>query len=185
MINGKFTVKALVAGRSSMVTFASNAESLKRQAVGFRRLASEIVDGDFRRRLLDLAADYDAQAAAITLARHGVSGSGAGPDAELIALCDRMVANQLEYCDLHCERGSPDDPDNDLGVGSKLDALKDEWHAIMPRLAATIPTTLLGAKAVARAALVNVTKRNIDWKTEIDNPGEQLLYNAINWLAED
>ena len=55
----------------------------------------------------------------------------------------------------------------------------------MPRLAATIPTTLLGAKAVARAALVSVTERNIDWKTEIDNPGEQLLYNAINWLAED
>jgi hypothetical protein len=168
-----------------MVNLESNAETLERQAAGFRRLASEIVDGDFRRRLLDLAADYDAQAVAITPTRHGGSGGGAGPDAELIALCDRMVANQLEYCDLHYERGLPDDPDNDVAVGPKLDALKNEWHAIMPRLTATIPTTLLGAKAVARAALVNVTKRNIDWKAEIENPGEQLLYNAINWLADD
>jgi hypothetical protein len=56
-------------------------------------------------------------------------------------------------------RGSPGNPDNDPVVGHKLDALKDEWNAIMPRLAATIPTTLLGAKAVGRAALVSVTER--------------------------
>jgi hypothetical protein len=168
-----------------MVNRESNAETLRKQAAGFRRLASEVVGGDFRRRLLDLAADYDAQAGTTTPTLDGVSGSGAGPDAELISLCDTMVANQLEYRDLLCRGGSPDDPDNDLVAGPKLDALKDEWHAIMPRLAATIPTTLLGAKAVARAALVNVTERNIDWKTEIENPGEQLLYNAINWLAED
>ena len=55
----------------------------------------------------------------------------------------------------------------------------------MPRLAATIPTTLLGAKAVARAALVSVTERKNEWKPKIDIPGEQLLYNAIKWLAED
>ena len=167
-----------------MANRESNTESLRRQAAGFRRLASEIVGGDFRRRLLDLAADYDAQAVTTTPTFHCVSGSGAGPDAELIALCDRMVANQLEYRDLRCWGGSPDDPHNDVVAGPKLDSLKAEWHAIMPRLAATIPTTLLGAKAVARAALVNVTERNIDWKTEIANPGEQLLYNAINWLAE-
>jgi hypothetical protein len=157
-----------------MVNPGSHTETLRKQAAGFRRLANEIVDGDFRRRLLDLAADYDAQAVASTPTRHGGSGSG-GPDAELISLCDRMVANQAEYRDLH--RGDP--------VAPKLDALKDEWHTIMPRLAATIPTTLLGAKAVARAALVSVTERKFDWKTEFDNPGEQQLYNPINWLAED
>ena len=162
----------------------SKTETLRKQAVGFRRLASEIVDGDFRRRLLNLAADYDAQAVTATGTLHGVSGTDTGSDAELIALCDRVVANQLEYRDLYWGRGLPVDRDNDPIAGPKLDALKDEWHAIMPRLAATIPTTLLGAKAVARAALVSVTERQIDWKAEIDNPGEQLLYNAINWLAE-
>jgi hypothetical protein len=168
-----------------MVNRELKTETLTKQAAGFRRLASEIVDGEFRRRLLDLAADYDAQAVITTPTLHGGSGTGAGSDAELIALCDRMVANQSEYRDLHRGFGSPDDPDNDPVAGPKLDALKDEWHAIMPRLAATLPTTLLGAKAVVRAALVNVTERKIDWKTENDKPGEQLLYNAINWLADD
>ncbi|MGA8195950.1 MAG: hypothetical protein WB902_21560 [Acetobacteraceae bacterium] len=168
-----------------MVNPESNTESLRRQAAGFRRLANEIVDGDFRRRLLGLAADYDAQAVTITAMHQGASCTGGGRDAELISLCDRMVANQGEYRDLHRARGSPGNPDNDPVVGHKLDALKDEWNAIMPRLAATIPTTLLGAKAVARAALVSITERKIDWKPKIDNPGEQLLYNAIKWLAED
>jgi hypothetical protein len=42
-----------------MVNPESNIEALRKQAAGFRRLAREIVDGDFRRRLLDLAADSD------------------------------------------------------------------------------------------------------------------------------
>jgi hypothetical protein len=179
------TANVLVLGRSDMVNPGSNTETLRKQAAGFRRLANEIMDGDFRRRLLDLAADYDAQAVTTTATPYGVYDAGVCPDAELISLCDRMVANQSEYRDLHRGFGSPADPDNDPVAGPKLDALKDEWHAIMPRLAATLPTTLLGAKAVARAALVNVTERKIDWKTENDKPGEQLLYNAINWLADD
>jgi hypothetical protein len=159
--------------------------TLRKQADGFRRLASEIVDGDFRRRLLALAADYDAQADRTAPSLHVVSSASNGPDAELIALCDRMVANQSESRHLHWRRGLQDDPDTNRVVGPELDALKNEWQAIMPRLTAAVPTTLLGAKAVARAALVNLTERNIDWKTEVDCPGEQLLYNAINWLAED
>jgi hypothetical protein len=168
-----------------MLTAESNTMTLRKQADGFRRLASEIVDGDFRRRLLALAADYDAQADTTVPSLNGVSGAGNGPDAELIALCDRMVANQSESRHLHWRRGLQDDPDTNRVVGPELDALKNEWQAIMPRLTAAVPTTLLGAKAVARAALVNLTERNIDWKTEVDCPGEQLLYNAINWLAED
>ena len=35
---------------------------LRNQASRFRRLAGEILDGDFRRNLLHLAMDYDAQA---------------------------------------------------------------------------------------------------------------------------
>ena len=38
---------------------------LRNQASGFRRLAGEIQDGEFRRNLLNLATDYDAQAEAL------------------------------------------------------------------------------------------------------------------------
>ena len=37
-------------------------EALRKQASGVRRLANGILDGEFRRGLLSLAADYDAQA---------------------------------------------------------------------------------------------------------------------------
>jgi hypothetical protein len=44
-----------------MVNPESNIEALRKQAAGFRRLAREIVDGDFRRRLLDLeSAEFSA-----------------------------------------------------------------------------------------------------------------------------
>jgi hypothetical protein len=38
-------------------------KTLAQRASGIRRLAGEILDGDFRRRLLELAQDYDRQAA--------------------------------------------------------------------------------------------------------------------------
>jgi hypothetical protein len=41
---------------------ATLSKRLRKQASGFRRLAGEILDGDFRRNLLNLAMDYDAQA---------------------------------------------------------------------------------------------------------------------------
>jgi hypothetical protein len=37
-------------------------KKLRNQASGFRRLAGEILDGEFRRNLLHLATDYDARA---------------------------------------------------------------------------------------------------------------------------
>jgi hypothetical protein len=37
-------------------------KTLRKQASGFRQLAGEILDGDFRGRLLELARDYDRQA---------------------------------------------------------------------------------------------------------------------------
>jgi hypothetical protein len=40
-------------------------KTLKDKASRFRQLASGILDGDFRRRLLDLAWDYDVQAATL------------------------------------------------------------------------------------------------------------------------
>jgi hypothetical protein len=40
-----------------------DAHALRQKASAFRRLAGEILDGDFRRSLLRLAFDYDRQAA--------------------------------------------------------------------------------------------------------------------------
>jgi hypothetical protein len=37
-------------------------KTFRRQASGMRRLAGDILDGDFRRGLLELARDYDRQA---------------------------------------------------------------------------------------------------------------------------
>jgi hypothetical protein len=37
-------------------------KSLRKHATGFRQIAGEILDGDFRDRLLELAVDYDRQA---------------------------------------------------------------------------------------------------------------------------
>jgi hypothetical protein len=37
-------------------------KTLRKQASGFRQLADEILDGDFRSRLIELALDYDCQA---------------------------------------------------------------------------------------------------------------------------
>jgi hypothetical protein len=38
-------------------------KTLRKQASGFRQLADKILDGDFRSRLIELALDYDCQAA--------------------------------------------------------------------------------------------------------------------------
>jgi hypothetical protein len=40
----------------------SLSKTLRKQASGFRQLASESLDGEFRGRLLELAGDYDRQA---------------------------------------------------------------------------------------------------------------------------
>jgi hypothetical protein len=37
-------------------------KTLRKQASGFRQLARELLDGEFRSRLLELAGDYDRQA---------------------------------------------------------------------------------------------------------------------------
>ena len=37
-------------------------KTLRKQASGFRQLAGESLDGEFRSRLLELAGDYDRQA---------------------------------------------------------------------------------------------------------------------------
>jgi hypothetical protein len=49
-----------------------DAETLRQKASAFRRLAAEILGGDFRRSLLELALEYDRQAMRLarTIDRH-------------------------------------------------------------------------------------------------------------------
>ena len=80
---------------------------------------------------------------------------GAGDDAELIRLCDRMVAIQARTFELYCGPGAPKDPDNDPVTGPELAALSAEWLEVMPQIVGLAPATLPGARALARAALAN------------------------------
>jgi hypothetical protein len=44
------------------LNIAALSKTLKKQALGFRQLADESLEGGFRSRLLDLALDYERQA---------------------------------------------------------------------------------------------------------------------------
>jgi hypothetical protein len=48
-----------------------DAETLRQKASAFRRLAAEIMGGEFRRSLLELALEYDRQALRLERRRHG------------------------------------------------------------------------------------------------------------------
>lgn len=104
------------------------------------------------------------------------------PDAELIALCDRMVALHSRNLALYAGPGSPDDPDNDPVVGPLLDAICDELRPIRARLADMAPATLAGARAMARAALADVPRTSDYALLTGDDP---LLYAVTEWLAGD
>jgi hypothetical protein len=58
-----------------------DAQALRQKASAFRRLAGEILDGDFRRRLLSLALDYDRRAARLDR-RTGHGGEHAATSAD-------------------------------------------------------------------------------------------------------
>ena len=62
MLNRALLWKRLGMADNIELNVATLSKRLRSQASGFRRLAGEILDGDFRRNLLNLAMDYDAQA---------------------------------------------------------------------------------------------------------------------------
>ena len=57
---------------------ALDALALRRKASGFRRLAADILGGDFRRRLLELALEYERRATQLDrrVGPHGLSAAG-------------------------------------------------------------------------------------------------------------
>ena len=59
--SGSFPIRGDMADNLELNVEAPS-ETLRRQASGFRRLAGEILDGEFRGRLLELALDYEREA---------------------------------------------------------------------------------------------------------------------------
>jgi hypothetical protein len=75
------------------------------------------------------------------------------PDAELIALCERVVAINAEERAIAAKYPDIDkDADDDPTDGPILDALSAEWHEIKRRILDLTITTLAGADAAGRAA---------------------------------
>jgi hypothetical protein len=78
----------------------------------------------------------------------------AGPDAELIRLCERIVAINTEERAIAARYPDIDkDADDDPTDGPVLDALSAKWHEIKRRITDLNITTLAGADAAGRAAM--------------------------------
>jgi hypothetical protein len=97
-------------------------------------------------------------------------------DAELIRMCDRMVAIQAEERRLCRGPDVPSFPGDDPVIGPQLDALDVEYQGILGRLAPMVPATLAGVRALARVALA---------LAEIADDRELALRPALVWLASD
>jgi hypothetical protein len=102
-----------------------------------------------------------------------------GADDELIALCDRMVQVQAMDRELY---SLSEDPDSDPVIGPRLDAISKQWSRIMDDLADKEPTTLEGARAMARAAVANMA-RCADGSIAIPDAPTQLAFDVVQWLA--
>ena len=59
--SGSFAIRGAMPDNVEL-NVESLSKTLRKQALGFRQLANESLDGEFRSRLLGLAGDYDRQA---------------------------------------------------------------------------------------------------------------------------
>lgn len=128
----------------------------------------------FRRRLLAGATAALAAGAAIAtgaLAAPVASPEGAGDDAELIALCDRLVANQREERQICiADEWAPDRGP----LHAKYKALWAEYKQLRDRIyAAKEPVSLAGIQAVSRAGLVAAQR---------DHEGNLVPDSLCEWL---
>ena len=106
-------------------------------------------------------------------------------DAELIALCDQLVESEYRYWALYSGPGSPDNPDADPIVRPQLAACDQEWFGSKDQVMRMVPTTLEGARAMARLALMHVDK-DTNYRPIIDHdPQLKPLIAVAAWLAED
>jgi hypothetical protein len=97
----------------------------------------------------------------------------ADPDAELIALCDRIVQNEAKQAGLFTTLSDDDERD------AALDLLSLEWRDILTQIEQIDgPTTMAGTKAMARAALA-MTPLNLDGGIKVGSNPEDWLYLCV------
>jgi len=60
--SASFSIQGICMTDNVDLNVESLSRTLRKQASGFRQLAGESLDGEFRSRLLELAGDYDRQA---------------------------------------------------------------------------------------------------------------------------
>jgi len=106
-------------------------------------------------------------------------------DAELIALCDHLVENEYRIWALYSGPGSLGNPEADPVVGPQLEACDRAWLGSRNQVMRMVPTTLEGARAMARLALVQVDDKDINYRPVIDDPRARPLIAIAAWLAED
>jgi hypothetical protein len=104
--------------------------------------------------------------------------SEAEPEAELIRLCDLFTQNEGKQANLYVT--VHDERERDLA----LEPLSVEWRGLLDQIERMDgPTTMAGAKAMARAAIAT-TPRNIDGDLEVDgDPESWFLISIAQFLA--
>jgi hypothetical protein len=95
------------------------------------------------------------------------------PDAELIALCDLFTQNEAKQAILFAT--IHDDEEQEAA----LDPLSAEWRDLLSRIEQIDgPTTMAGARAMARAVLAT-SPRNLDGDLEIGSDPEDWFHVCI------
>lgn len=107
-------------------------------------------------------------------------GAHAHPDADLIRLCARIIAIEAEQATLFTIRHTLDD---EARTDPAMNALYDERDQVFDQLRHLLrPTTIDGARAVARASLALAPRANngdILWVGD----SERLAWSVADYLA--
>lgn len=104
----------------------------------------------------------------------------AGADAEMIALCNRVVAIRRETDALYEIRHDKESEDR---TQPAMDALYDERDAVLDRInELPAPSSLAGARAVAAAAR-SLLLRDVNGEDEYSNDSEWLAFHALEFLT--
>jgi hypothetical protein len=106
------------------------------------------------------------------------------PDLELIRLCEQLVAVDAAVYWMHEQPPFPENIDvcDHPVYGPRARALWAESNALSERIKHMTPTTIEGARAIARAALAGVART---WEGEISVDNDHIAWAAIGWLCDD
>lgn len=123
------------------------------------RTRPETIDNPLRRRLLAGATATLAAGAAIATAAHAApvgSPEAAGDDAELIGLCERLVAWEARYDEIYTTIEDEDE------AARAADAIDDDFREIRDRFYQLgAPVTPEGQRSYARACLATASRDGV------------------------